>query len=495
MERSLQLRSFATPIALWEDEVPSEAPHHVAAASILYYVELRRRRRGLFSGPERVSRLSIVYWPFFITRRSDGRVLLVDLLGLHVFRSRYPVPARLSEAIALAQSIPEVGPHKALDFMRDLWRLLDNVFEYKTVEVPGLVEDVESVEDLVTVSREATVRQDCIIGPLLNPYDAEKMLEVLDKACMEILHTYKMLEQLQQIVMRATQLVVEALDREAEHITGEYGRAIQAVQSRINAKMANVKPELEDIVGKLWDRYSRRMAEIATRIEELKRRGRVEGERAREVARLEKELQRLKRRLEEETETVRKRYSKRIEGEEKEIHNLVRERERKLAEVRKLKHKAVTFSDELLEAINSLLDRVAASRSTLCGAGMIQRQVLGEGPALLHVAIGVAELRRGKGGRRLLLVPPLAAQREPLWGREPISSWRASSRLVARLEEAIHAMKRFGETVEPATEACRVDPKEFKRLAARGLEELVSHGVIAGDRAEELLEALQGYWF
>ena len=164
--------------------------------------------------------------------------------------------------------------------MKDLCKRVNGVLEARVIEVPGLVEDVEAVEDLITVSREASVRKDCIIGPLLELDAVEDTLRDLDKVCTSLLNTYEMLESLQQMVTRASQLIIEALDHEAEHIAGENGRAIQAIQSRINAKMANVKPEMEELMGDLWDRYSRRMAEIASRIEELKRHGKVGGERA-----------------------------------------------------------------------------------------------------------------------------------------------------------------------------------------------------------------------
>jgi len=241
-----------------------------------------------------------------------------------------------------------------------------------------------------------------------------------------------------------------------------------------------VRSEIEQRVGEVWEKYSRRLSELTARLDEARRRGSEE-----EAAEIEKMIHRVKREYERETESIERRYESMVKGEVAEIESLEREKE---AKVSKLRSQMLTLrreADILLSRLSRLLDQLVELRSQVCSAGTVSPYVIDADKAILYVPVIVAEL----SSKRRLLIPVIAVSPGP-GEPEPIRPLTSARRLVGLLE-------RSGIPVweKALSRECRVSGDSLRRLVRDGVEELVRRNVISGEAAAKLLESVERYWF
>jgi hypothetical protein len=469
--------SLVAPVAVWDDEGFSRAPHNVAAAAIAYYVESRRRCR-LLKGCERVRGLGIAYWPFYISRRHDGRLVIVDLLGLHSFRIRLLELRRIAEIAAFASAAAKVGAGHVNEFMGKLLSMLSENIASSTVEFRGLTSETDPLEQLTLIARDGAPSSGCVMPASIAEGEAEDTLLRIDVLCDNLLEEYRMLEQLYGTITATIARMDSSIHDEMRRVVSEYTRAVRAIQARIDARMASVRGEIAREVEEVWEKYSRKLGEISARLDTARRMGAGE-----EAERLERMLAEVRREYEREARSIEKRYNSVAAGEIREIEALEREKEEKLASLRGELESLHRLSTKILSMISKLLDQLVEIRSRLCSAGAITPYALESDRARLYVPVAVAQL----DSKRHILIPILAVSPEPN-DPTPVRPLVASRALVDMLER--DGSKRWMTALKGE---CQVG-SGFKRMVRDGLRVLEERGILAGGVAEKVWSGVERFW-
>jgi hypothetical protein len=471
-------RSLVAPLVVWDDVSFSRAPHHIAAAAIATYVESKRSCRFL-RGCEHVVGLGIAYWPFYISRRPDGRLVVVDLLGLHTFRLQILEPQKIAEIASFAKAASNVGATHVNEFAKKITTMFVESIKSKVVEFKGLICNADALEQLVLIAYDGKPRNECVMKASMSEEEAEKTLLKLDVLCENLLEEYRMLENLYETITATIARMDTSIHEEMRRVVSEYTKAVRAIQARIDARMAGVRSEIAREVEEVWERYSRRLGEISARLDTAKRMGSEE-----EAQKLEKMLMRVRKEYEKETRSIERRYNHFVAGEVRELETLEREKEEKLATLRGELDTLHKHASRILLRLSSLLDQLIEIRSRLCSASTISPYVVESDRTKLYVPVIVAKFEPTK----YIIVPLLAVSPEP-GDPTPIRPLFAARSLVERLKD--DRERRWSLAV---SDACLINGKGFMRLVRDGLEELKRRRIVSAEVAERVLGGVERFW-